>query len=106
MMRALAPRLSPLNRTALANEWLFSPLLKQKLAGNPLAMALMGTTVERHHSRSQGSLTPLATAPSTILASQGISSSSFFLAQALRSASDSVRVNPHMSTEMRINCSW
>lgn len=45
MMRALAPELSFTNRMALANEWLFAPLLRQRLAGNPPAQALLGTTV-------------------------------------------------------------
>ncbi len=45
MMRALAPELSFTNRMALANEWLFAPLLRQRLAGDPPAQALLGTTV-------------------------------------------------------------
>ncbi|MGH6951742.1 MAG: M20/M25/M40 family metallo-hydrolase, partial [Vitreimonas sp.] len=45
MMRALAPELGFTNRMALANEWLFAPLLRQRLAGNPPAQALLGTTV-------------------------------------------------------------
>jgi carboxypeptidase PM20D1 len=45
MMRALAPELSFTNRMAVANEWLFAPLLRQRLAGNPAAQALLGTTV-------------------------------------------------------------
>jgi len=45
MMRALAPELSFTNRMAVANEWLFRPLLRQRMAGNPAARALMGTTV-------------------------------------------------------------
>jgi len=45
MMRALAPELSLTNRMAVSNEWLFGPLLKQRLAGNPAARALLGTTV-------------------------------------------------------------
>lgn len=45
MMRALAPEISFTNRMALANEWLFGPLLRQRLAGNPAAEALLGTTV-------------------------------------------------------------
>jgi carboxypeptidase PM20D1 len=45
MMRALAPELSFTNRMAVANEWLFAPLLRQRLAGNPPAQALLGTTV-------------------------------------------------------------
>ncbi len=45
MMRALAPELSFTNRMAVSNEWLFAPLLRQRMAGNPAARALMGTTV-------------------------------------------------------------
>jgi carboxypeptidase PM20D1 len=45
MMRALAPELSLTNRMAVANEWLFGPLLRQRLAGNPAAQALLGTTI-------------------------------------------------------------
>jgi len=45
MMRALAPELSLTNRMAVSNEWLFAPLLKQRMAGNPAARALLGTTV-------------------------------------------------------------
>lgn len=45
MMRALAPELSLTNRAALANEWLAGPLLRQRLAGDPTAQALLGTTV-------------------------------------------------------------
>lgn len=45
MMRALSPDLSPVTRTALANEWLFAPLLRAQLADNAAAQALLGTTV-------------------------------------------------------------
>jgi carboxypeptidase PM20D1 len=45
MMRALAPELSLTNRMAVANEWLFAPLLRERLSGNPAAQALLGTTV-------------------------------------------------------------
>jgi carboxypeptidase PM20D1 len=45
MMRALAPELSFTNRMAVSNEWLFAPLLRQRMAANPAAQALMGTTV-------------------------------------------------------------
>ena len=45
MMRALAPELTFTNRMAVSNEWLFAPLLRQRLAGNPPAQALLGTTV-------------------------------------------------------------
>lgn len=44
MMRALSPDLPLLNRVAISNEWLFSPLLRQRMA-NPVAQALLGTTV-------------------------------------------------------------
>jgi carboxypeptidase PM20D1 len=45
MMRALAPELTFTNRMAVANEWLFGPLLRQRLATNPAANALLGTTI-------------------------------------------------------------
>lgn len=45
MMRALAPELSLTNRMAVSNEWLFDPLLQQRMAGDPAAQALLGTTV-------------------------------------------------------------
>jgi len=45
MMRALAPELSFTNRMALSNEWLFAPLLRARMEGNPAARALLGTTV-------------------------------------------------------------
>ncbi|MGQ0532617.1 MAG: M20/M25/M40 family metallo-hydrolase [Caulobacteraceae bacterium] len=45
MMRALAPELSFTNRMAVSNEWLFAPLLRQRLKGDPAAQALLGTTV-------------------------------------------------------------
>ncbi len=45
MMRALAPELSLTNRMAVSNEWLFGPLLRERMAGNAPAQALMGTTV-------------------------------------------------------------
>lgn len=45
MMRALAPELSLTNRMAVSNEWLFAPLLRQRMADNAPAQALMGTTV-------------------------------------------------------------
>ncbi len=44
MMRARSPDLPLLNRVAISNEWLFSPLLRQRMA-NPVAQALLGTTV-------------------------------------------------------------
>lgn len=45
MMRALAPELSLTNRMAVSNEWLFGPLLRQRMEGNPAAQALLGTTL-------------------------------------------------------------
>jgi len=45
MMRALAPELTFTNRMAVANEWLFAPLLRARMAGNPAANALLGTTI-------------------------------------------------------------
>jgi carboxypeptidase PM20D1 len=45
MMRALAPELSFTNRMAVSNEWLFGALLRQRLAGDAAAQALLGTTV-------------------------------------------------------------
>jgi carboxypeptidase PM20D1 len=45
MMRALAPELSFTNRMAISNEWLFGPMLRQRMASNYAAQALMGTTV-------------------------------------------------------------
>ena len=45
MMRALAPEIPLTTRAALANEWIAAPLLRQRLAGNPAAQALLGTTV-------------------------------------------------------------
>jgi carboxypeptidase PM20D1 len=45
MMRALAPELSFTNRMAVSNEWLFGPLLRQRMEGNAAAQALLGTTI-------------------------------------------------------------
>jgi carboxypeptidase PM20D1 len=45
MMRALAPELSFTNRMAVSNEWLFGPMLRQRMEGNAAARALLGTTV-------------------------------------------------------------
>lgn len=45
MMRALAPELSFVTRMAVANEWLFGPILKSQMDGDPTARALMGTSV-------------------------------------------------------------
>jgi carboxypeptidase PM20D1 len=44
MMRALSPELSLTNRMAVSNEWLFGPLLRQRMSDNPTARALLGTT--------------------------------------------------------------
>jgi carboxypeptidase PM20D1 len=45
MMRALAPELSFTNRMAVSNEWLFAPLLRQRMEGDAAAQALLGTTI-------------------------------------------------------------
>ncbi|MBL8531791.1 MAG: M20 family peptidase [Hyphomonadaceae bacterium] len=45
MMRALAPQLDFTTRMAVANEWLFGPLLRARMADNPPARALLGTTI-------------------------------------------------------------
>lgn len=45
MMRALAPELTLTNRMAVSNEWLFGPMLRQRMSGNPAAQALLGTTI-------------------------------------------------------------
>ncbi|MEZ5995003.1 MAG: M20/M25/M40 family metallo-hydrolase [Hyphomonadaceae bacterium] len=45
MMRALSPELSTTTRVAVANEWLFAPMLRERMSGNPTARALLGTTV-------------------------------------------------------------
>lgn len=45
MMRALAPELTFTTRMAVANEWLFGPLLRARLADDPAAQALLGTTI-------------------------------------------------------------
>jgi carboxypeptidase PM20D1 len=44
MMRALAPHMSVQQRVAVANEWLFAPLLRQSL-NTPVSRALMGTSM-------------------------------------------------------------
>jgi carboxypeptidase PM20D1 len=44
MMRALSPDLSFTTRMAVANEWLFGPLLRRQVADSPAALALLGTT--------------------------------------------------------------
>lgn len=45
MMRALAPEISFTTRMAVANEWLFGPLLRGRMEGDPVSRALMGTSV-------------------------------------------------------------
>lgn len=45
MVRALAPELSLTNRMTVSNEWLFGPLLRQRMGQDRTARALMGTTV-------------------------------------------------------------
>jgi carboxypeptidase PM20D1 len=45
MMRALAPELPTMTRVAVANEWLFAPILRRQMAESPPAVALLGTTV-------------------------------------------------------------
>lgn len=45
MMRALAPELSFTTRMAVANEWLFAPMLRGRMEGDQAARALMGTSV-------------------------------------------------------------
>lgn len=45
MMRALAPELTLTNRMAVSNEWLFGAMLRQRMADNPAARALLGTTI-------------------------------------------------------------
>lgn len=45
MMRALSPELSFTNRMAVANEWLFGSVLRARLADDPAAQALLGTTI-------------------------------------------------------------
>jgi len=45
MALALSDHLPPMTRMALANEWLFGPLVRQRLEGDPAAAALMGTTI-------------------------------------------------------------
>lgn len=45
MMRALAPELSFTTRMAVANEWLFGPMLRARMEGDQAARALMGTSV-------------------------------------------------------------
>jgi carboxypeptidase PM20D1 len=45
MMRALSPELSLTTRMAVSNEWLFGPMLRQRMDGDRAARALMGTSV-------------------------------------------------------------
>jgi len=45
MMRALSPHLPLMTRMAIANEWLFGPLVREKLASSAPAQALLGTTI-------------------------------------------------------------
>jgi carboxypeptidase PM20D1 len=45
MMRALSDELPFATRMAVANEWLFGPLLRQRMEADPAARALMGTSV-------------------------------------------------------------
>jgi carboxypeptidase PM20D1 len=45
MIRALAPQLPVTLRAAAANEWLFSPLINQRLGADPLAASMLRTTV-------------------------------------------------------------
>ncbi len=45
MIRALAPQLPVTLRAAAANEWLFSPLINQRMGADPLAASMLRTTV-------------------------------------------------------------
>lgn len=45
LMQALAPRLPQTVRIAVANEWLFSPLINQEIGRDPRAAALLRTTI-------------------------------------------------------------
>lgn len=45
MMRALGPELSLPARAAIANEWLFGPLIQQQMASSAPGRALVGTSV-------------------------------------------------------------
>lgn len=45
MMRALADELPTMTRMAVANEWLFGPMLRQRMNADPAARALLGTSV-------------------------------------------------------------
>jgi len=45
MLRALSPELSFTTRMAVANEWLFAPMLQARMGADQAARALMGTSV-------------------------------------------------------------
>ena len=45
MLRALAPEAGTLVRVAVANEWLFEPLLVRRLAATPAGAAMLHTTI-------------------------------------------------------------
>lgn len=45
MVRALAPEAAPLVRVAVANEWLFRPLLVRQIASTPAGAASLHTTI-------------------------------------------------------------
>jgi carboxypeptidase PM20D1 len=45
MVRALAPQASPLVKMAVANEWLFGPLLVRQIAATPAGAATLHTTI-------------------------------------------------------------
>ncbi len=45
MMRALGPELGVMDRVALANEWMFGPIIHERFSANTAAAALLGTTV-------------------------------------------------------------
>ena len=45
MVRALAPAADPMVRVAVANEWLFAPLLKRTIAATPAGASTLHTTI-------------------------------------------------------------
>ena len=45
MVRALAPAAEPMVRVAVANEWLFAPLLKRTIAATPAGASSLHTTI-------------------------------------------------------------
>jgi len=45
MVRALAPNAGPMVRMAVANEWLFGPLLVRQMASTPAGASLLHTTI-------------------------------------------------------------